>query len=169
MSRFFSFALPVLAALCVGCASNYQLGTTLPPALRDVYVPSVVNQTTEPTIHQIASQSLLAEIQRDGTLNLLSEEEEARVILEVSIINFEMKAIAYQENDKHTGREYRATVTAHVSFRDRSNGRVLLSNNIIGETDFELVSDLTSAKRRMMPIVCKKLSENIVDACISIW
>lgn len=169
MKHLHALFATALVALVAGCASEYQLGTTLAPELRDVYVPAIQNQSAEPTIHQEATRCLLREIRRDGTLNLISDETSATTILEVIVQDFTMSAVAYQSNDKHTGREYRATIRAHVLFRQRSTGKVLYEGTINGEEEFELIGDLTSAKRRMMPEACKDLAEHIVDACISLW
>lgn len=161
-----------LLSLCLvlaGCAGSYQLGTTLPPDLRDVYVPAIVNESTEPTLHQVATQKLLREIQRDGTLNLVSDETSATTVLEVIVRDVDMDIVTYQTNDKHTGREYRATVRSHVVFRKRATGTVLYEGNPIGEEEFDVGGDLNSAKRRMMPKACEDLAKNIVNECISIW
>lgn len=161
-----------LLSLCLvlaGCAGSYQLGTTLPADLRDVYVPAVINESTEPTLHQVATQKLLREIQRDGTLNLVTDEASATTVLEVTVKDVDMSVVTYQANDKHTGKEYRATVRSHVIFRKRATGTVLYEGNPIGEEEFDATSDLNSAKRRMMPKACENLAENIVDACISLW
>ena len=157
-----------LLAIGAGCASDYKLGTTLPPDLRDVHVPSVQNQSLEPTIHQDATRCLLREIRRDGTLNLV-DETSATTVLEVTILNFSMSALTYQKNDKHSGRDYRGTVTAHVLFRKRASGTILFEGDVAGEEEFDATGDLTSAKRRMMPEACKDLAERIVDSCISLW
>ena len=167
--KYLALLAPVAAALLAGCASHYQLGTTLPPDLRDVYVMAVQNQSNEPTIHQTATSKLLREIQRDGTLNLVSDETSATTVLEVTILEFTMKATTYQSNDKHTGREYRAAITSHVIFRKRATGTILYEGNIIGEENFDATGDLNTAKRRMMPEACRDLAERIVDACISLW
>ena len=169
MRSLFSLLVTALLALVAGCASDYKLGTTLPPDLRDVYVPSVQNNSLEPTIHQDATRALLREIRRDGTLNLITDETSATTVLEVTILKFTMSALTYQRNDKHTGRDYRGTVTAHVVFRKRATGTVLFEGDVSGEEDFDATGDLTSAKRRMMPEACKDLAEHIVDSCISLW
>ena len=169
MKHFAVLLSAALAVLVSACATNYKLGTTLAPDLRDVYVPSVQNLSTEPTIHQDATRALLREIRRDGTLNLISDETSATTVLEVQILKFSMSAMTYQSNDKHSGRDYRGTVTAHVIFRKRATGTILYEGNISGEEEFDATGDLTSAKRRMMPEACKDLAERIVDACISLW
>ncbi len=169
MRSLFSLLVTALLVLVAGCASDYKLGTTLSPALRDVYVPSVPNQSLEPTIHQDATRALLREIRRDGTLNLITDETSATTVLEVTILKFTMSALTYQRNDKHTGRDYRGTITAHVVFRKRATGTVLFEGDVSGEEEFDASGDLTSAKRRMMPEACKNLAEHIVDSCISLW
>ena len=161
--------LPLLCLALAGCAGSYQLGTTLARNQRDVYVPAIVNESAEPTLHQTASTRLLREIQRDGTLNLVSDETSATVVLEVVVKDFKMDVVTYQADDKHTGREYRGTLYAHIVFRERSTGKVLCSRDVIGEEEFDASGDLNSAKRRMMPAACTDLAENIVDACTSLW
>lgn len=161
--------LPLCIALLAGCASNYQLGTTLAKEQRDVYIPSVTNESSEPTLHQVVSANLRREIQRDGTLNLMSEVESATVVLEVAVKEFKMDVVTYQTDDKHTGREYRGTVYAHILFRERSTGKVLCERTVTGEEEFDATGDLTSAKRRMMPSISKDLAENIVETCTSLW
>ena len=160
--------LPVLL-LVAGCAGSYKLGTTLARNQRDVYVPAVVNESAEPTLHQTASSRLLREIQRDGTLNLVSDETSATVVLEVVVKDFKMDVVTYQSNDKHAGREYRATIRAHIIFRERASGKVLCERDVIGEKEFDASGDMNSAKRRMMPEACLNLAENIVDVCTSLW
>ena len=162
----------LLASLClllVGCAGSYQLGTTLSRSQRDVYVPAIVNESTEPTLHQEVTRRLLREIRRDGTLNFAGDETSATVTLEVVVKEFKMDIVTYQANDKHTGREYRATIRSHVVFRERATGKVLYEGDVIGQEEFDASGDLTSAKRRMMPEACRDLAENIVDACTSLW
>ena len=40
--------LAAAAVLLSGCASEYQLGTTLPEDCRDVYIPAILNESGEP-------------------------------------------------------------------------------------------------------------------------
>ena len=158
-------------ALCLalaGCAGSYQLGTTLNRNQRDVYVPAIVNESAEPTLHHTVTKRLLREIQRDGTLNLV-EESDATVVLEVVVKSFDMDVVTYEGNDKRTGREYRGTIRSHIVFRERATGKILCERDVIGEEEFDVSGDLNSAKRRMMPEACTDLAENIIDTCTSLW
>ena len=65
-------AAAVIVAAVPGCA-NYRLGTTLDPALRDVYVPNVRNESGQPGVEIEVMRALIKEIQREGTLRIDSE------------------------------------------------------------------------------------------------
>ncbi len=160
--------LPALVALLSGCASSYRVGTTLAPELRDTCVPKIVNSSKEPNLDQEVTKALLREIQRDGTLNLV-DEQFARTAIEIEVVQFDMSALAYRTNDKHTGSEYRGTITASVVFRDRRDNKILYRRSLTGYKDFPVAGDVTSAKRRVFPEASKKLAENIVNECISLW
>ena len=62
--------VPLVGAGCVG----YRLGTTLPPGVKSVYVPSFINETEEPQVDTVATQAAIREFQRDGTVELADAE-----------------------------------------------------------------------------------------------
>ncbi|HRV31690.1 MAG TPA: LPS assembly lipoprotein LptE, partial [Kiritimatiellia bacterium] len=66
---------------------NYRLGSMLPGDVRTVYMPTCVNQTTEPQIEQDVTRAILSQIQTDGTLRV-APELEADSILSVTITDF---------------------------------------------------------------------------------
>ena len=59
----------LINALCVFCiaifssaCANYQLGSTLDPALTDVYVPTVRSKVNQPDIEATVTSAILKEI-----------------------------------------------------------------------------------------------------------
>jgi len=159
-------ALAAMLALA-GCA-NYQLGTTLARDLRPVLVPSVRNESSEPGVDSLASSAILREIQREGTL-ILSSEDQAATRLDITIVRFRLEPIRYQRDDTRAPDEYRATVVADVAFTRISDGKVLYSGAVEGDTTFPIGSDLVSAKQDMMPKAIDDLARKVIDRCISIW
>ena len=103
------------AILAGGCASHYQFGTTLAPELRDVYVPTVFNESAEPGVAQAVDRALRKEIRREGTLRIVPEDE-ATTRLDVVVTSYEQKAVSYSQNDTQHPNEYKMTITARVSF-----------------------------------------------------
>ncbi len=159
-------ALPAMIAL--GGCLNYQLGTTLPPELRSVHVPSVRNTSLEPGLDTTMSSSLLREIQREGTL-LLTAEEYAKTRLDIVIVRFRLEPVRYQRDETRSPDEYRATAVADVSFTRIADGKALYKGAIEGDVTFNVGSDLVSAKQDMLPKVCDDLARKIIEHCISVW
>ena len=168
MKTFKITAVFLMAAMLSGCASNYKLGTTLPKELRDVYVPSVKNESGEPMIDLSATPTVLREVRREGTLSI-TDESRAVTRLDVTIKSFEMKPVRYSSTSADKPQEYRATIKADVIFRRRDTGAVLFTGEVTGDETFEDTGDLVSAKQRVVPEALEDLSEDIVDRCISVW
>ena len=105
----------VCASLLAGCASSYKLGTTLDPSLRDVYVPTVLNETSEPGVARAVDQALRKEILREGTLHLVPEME-ATTRLDVVVTDYKQTAVSYSRKDTQRPNEYKMTISARVSF-----------------------------------------------------
>ena len=59
-------AVAVLTTLS-GCA-GYQLGSSVPKDLRSIAVPTFENASGHPFVEAAATQAVLAELRRDGTL-----------------------------------------------------------------------------------------------------
>ena len=68
MKRLLHAGLLAAAALLLsGCASEYQLGTTLPADCRDVFIPAILNESGEPRAATELRRALEKEIRRAGT------------------------------------------------------------------------------------------------------
>lgn len=163
-------ALPsaaLLAVLSVGCL-NYQLGTTLPAALRAVHVPSVANTSNEPGVDRTATAALLREVQREGTLSLTAEHS-ATTRLDVTVVRFRMEPVRFERDDTRKPDEYRMVVVADVVFKNIRDSKVLFQGAVEGESVFGSGTDLVSAKQNMLPEACDDLARKIVDRCISVW
>ena len=163
---FLSVALA--ATLLNGCA-GYQLGSMLPDDIKTVYVPAIVNRTTEPLVEIQATQALLRELQTDGSLKIASETE-ADSILEVTLRRFRLQPLVYSAEDRSRPAEYSVVLTASAKLIRASTGEVLVNEpNILGDFFVPFASDLTSAKRQALPDVTRDLAHDIVEAVVEAW
>ena len=168
----------LINALCVFCiaifnsaCANYQLGSTLDPALTDVYVPTVRSKVNQPGIEATVTSAILKEIQRDGTLRIC-DKGNASTILDIEIIEYNQGTLRYNSNDQTKAAEYTMTIKAKVIFRKLSGApeqAVILERTFSGEDTFLSGMDTISARQRCLPDASKDLAEQIIDACISIW
>lgn len=166
-----SVAVPLLllgTAGYMGCA-GYTIGSTLPAGLRSVYMPTFINQCGEPLLENDATTAARSEIQRDGTLQLASDEGSADTILNVTLTDIKTEPIRYDSNNPKTTEEYRLKITAKFVFTQKSTGKVVLSKTVVGEKTFESTGDLSSAKRTAQPKACEDLAHKIVEGLVEYW
>ena len=104
----------VLACLAVtGC--GYTL-TMLPPGVKSVYVPAIVNKCGRPMIEAETTRSLIQEIQRDGSLKVVSADR-ADAILTVTVVDYKLEPLRYDPQNTKTTVEYRLKLVAEVEFK----------------------------------------------------
>lgn len=157
----------VSCLLSSGCA-GYRLGSSLPPGIDIVHVPVFLNQTDEPLLEVITTRATMAEFQRDGTL-VVGDENEADVELSVQLTDFSMDPLRYERDAATSAEEYRMTITASLQLQDTSSGNILAQSVVIGEADFVLAGDISSAKRANLPEAAEDLAARIVRASIEFW
>ncbi len=164
------------AALLCGCASSYRFGTTLDPELRDVYVPTVLNESSEPGVARAVDQALRREIRREGTLRMVPESE-AATRLDVVVTDYSQSAVSYSQHDTQHPNEYKMTISARVSFVKLARpqaGRpaetaVWQRGSVTGSENFAGGADSLSAKSACLPEASKDLAVAIVDGCVGAW
>jgi len=160
-------AAPALALLpgCVG----YRLGSMLPPDIKTVYVPTFINQTTEPQIELQATRSAVEEIQRDGSLKI-APEGQADAILQVKLNGYRLTPLAYEAQRKTAATEYRLTLYASIVLTRRRDNKVIAENpRCYGESTFPVVGDLSSSKRTGLPKAAADLAHDIVQKVTEVW
>ena len=177
MKTTFRLTLAALcAALLSGCASSYRFGTTLAPELRDVYVPTVYNETGEPGVALAADRALRKEIQREGTLRIVPESE-ATTRLDVVVTGYKQEAVSYSQHDTQHPNEYKMTISARVSFvklarpqaGEPAEKAIWVKGSVTGSENFFGGADSISAKTSCLPEAAKDLAIAIVDGCVGAW
>lgn len=163
--KFATLATAILA-MAPACV-HYHLGSMLPPDIRTVYVPTVLNQTNEPFLEQDTTSAIIAQIQMDGSLKVVSESQ-ADAILDVTLTRFWIYAVSYVSGA--TAKEYRMNMKASIVLRRRSDDSVILeTTGIQGWTDFEFTGDLTSSKAVALRPTAEDLGRRIIDKVVQYW
>jgi hypothetical protein len=162
--------VPLLAVgLLSGCA-GYRVGSMLPDDIQSIYVPTFVNKTKEPLVEVEATQKTLEEFQRDGSLEVATSEDMADALLEVTIIYYGLDPLSYRRETRTATREYRLNLVASIVMTRRSDGSVIVENpRVHGETTFELLGDLSSAKIQALPKAAEDLAHKIVEQVVEVW
>ena len=167
--RFAAPAAALLAAaLLFGCI-RYHLGSMLPDDVRTVYMPTCVNETTEPLIELDATRAILSQIQMDGTLRIASEET-ADTILDIKLTTFELVPVGYKSGSSSTVEQYRMRIIASFVLRRQSDNTVVVeSPSVAGWYDFDFTGDMTSSKAIALRPAADDLGRRIVAAITQYW
>jgi len=165
----FAKTLPLLALalLFAGCA-GYQLHSDLPESIQTVSL-TVENKTGEPSIEVQTVKALRAEVQMDGRLVLRSQSD-ADAVLSVTLTDYRLNALAYDQKHGTRAEEYRVTLTASAVLYDAETGEVLREIPIVvGDTEFPYEADLTSGKRAALSAAANDLARKVISMTVAAW
>jgi outer membrane lipopolysaccharide assembly protein LptE/RlpB len=142
-----------------GCA--YRLGPSNGESAgtRSIQVNPFENKTLEPRLIEAVSFALRRQLQQDGTY-ALDTRNEGDIVLSGTIMSYERRSLSLQSRDALTPRDYRLTLTAQVTARDRVSGRLLLDRELTGHSDIRIGADLASAERQALPLIAADLARN---------
>ena len=150
-----------LLILLTGCA-GYQLGPTngMAAGEKSVQVSPFVNETMQPRLTDAVTLQMRKELQRDGTFQLVSNGD-ADILVKGALTAYQRAEVTLAFNDVLTVRDFRLSLTAHVTARERATGRILLDQPVTGYTLIRVGSDLPSAERQAMPLLAADLAKNV--------
>jgi len=160
--RFFHSLLTGCLALAVGSCAGYKVGPSNGQTAgeKTVQVAPFTNQTPEPRLGDAVTAALRKEIQRDGTYRLATHDA-GDIVLKGVLTRYYRQAVSFVPSDVTTVRDYRLLLTAQVTARERSTGRMLMDQPVTGRTLIRVESDLTSAERQAMPLLGQELARQV--------
>jgi len=156
------------ALLLAGCM-GYQLGGTRPEGIETVYMAPVVNETSEPAIELQVTEALRQRLQFDGRLKLKNAVGNADAIMEVTLTDYRLTAIAFRDDLKTTARQYRLRITGVATLTDAKKRKTISESKTYGEATFTFESDLTTSKRDALPRAAQDIAKFMVDDLIEQW
>lgn len=160
-----SAALLASSPACV----HYRLGSMLPADIKTVAVPTVQNQTDEPFLEQDSTSAIISQIQMDGSLKVV-DENQADAVLDVVLTRFWLVPVSYASGSASTANEYRMNLSASIVLRRRSDKSIVLeSPAVVGWTDFDFTGDLTSSKAIALRPAAEDLGRRIVNELVQYW
>lgn len=162
-----SLALCTLILVITGC-TGYRLGSTLPPGIKTLHVPTFKNATGEPQIETRTTSAAIIEFQKDGTLEITGPDK-ADAILTVTISKYTLQPLRFDSNRSKATREYRLILRADVVLTRRGEEKPMIDTYVQGDTTFFPAGDLSSAKRDALPEAARDLAHDIVELIVEYW
>jgi hypothetical protein len=160
--RHWQWLLVSLVALGGSGCAGYKLGPVNGLAAREksVQVNPFDNQTLEPRLTDAVTSQLRKQLQRDGTYQLASHND-GDIVVSGSVTHYVRQEVSFSSSDILTVRDYRLELSAQVTARERSTGKVILDQVVIGTTLIRVTTDLTSTERQALPLLAADLAKNV--------
>ena len=165
--RLSRLAVSFVAALVLSGCAGYRLGPTNGVAAgeKTIQINPFYNQTLEPRLGDAVTSALRKSLQRDGTYRLDSRDG-ADIVVTGVVTHYDRHELSFLPRDVLTARDYRVGLTAQVTARDHSTGKVLLDRPVTGYTLVRVGSDLTSAERQALPLLAEDLAKNVTELLV---
>jgi len=153
-----------LAVALGGCA-GYNVGPSngLTAGEKSVQIVPFSNQTLEPRLGDALTGALRKELQRDGTYKLATHDA-GDIVVSGAIVQYNRSAQSFEATDVITPRDYRVSLTAQVTARDRATGKVLLNKAFTGNTLLRVTNDLTSGDREALPLLATDVARQVTTS-----
>jgi hypothetical protein len=155
-------AAAAVTMLCLTGCAGYHLGPANGVVAGDksVQINPFINQTLQPRLTDAVTSQMRKELQRDGTYKLASNGD-ADIVIGGALTSYQRAEVTLASTDILTVRDFRLTLTAHVTARERSTGKEILDQAVTGYTLIRVGADLPSAERQAMPLLANDLARNV--------
>jgi hypothetical protein len=162
--RALKIFLPVLVTVFLSGCAGYHLGSVNGDVAgeKTVQVQPFDNETLQPRLGDAVTQALRERLQTDATYRLVTGEPGDLLVSGV-IRSYDRVGLGYLNRDSSTTQNYRVSVTAHVTVRDRVTGKLRLDREVKGHTLINVGSDFASSERQAAPLLAADLAQNITE------
>jgi hypothetical protein len=156
--------------LLTGCL-GYHVGPVKPSVLRDVHiiaVPVFENKTLLPRIEVLITDSVIKQLQQDGTYKVANENN-ADAVLKAEITEIDRTPARSLRGNVLATTEF--NLTMHVRYKlETSSGTVLMpSAEVVGTTSFFVGTDVTTDERQALPLAAEELAIHLVTKLSEGW
>ncbi len=161
----------IFAALLLTSCAGYQLGPVKPAdmvGVETLFVPVFQNKTLEPQIETLVTNTVISQLQQDGTYRITNYEN-ADASLEAVI----------QDVDRSPRRSVRGNVLATSEFEvrieiayrvvDNTTGEVLLGGAAQGQTNFFVGDDIQQEESQAIPVAAQDAAVDLVSEISEGW
>ncbi len=160
----------LLAGFLSGCA-GYQIGPAKPAYLAEIHsiaVPIFRNKTLEPRIEAIVTNSVIQQIQQDGTYTI-APEASADAILEGTIDTIVRRRARSVRGNVDATREFNLGVNIGYKLLNRTTGAVLKSERVNGTTSYFVGNDLQQQERQAVVLAAQDAAVRLTSRISEGW
>lgn len=163
-------AAATIAVLFSGCA-GYHLGGVKPSAMRDIHsiaVPTFKNDTLVPRAEVLVTDTIIKQIQQDGTYRIASGDEDADATLKGEVFSVGRTPARSVRGNVLATTEFNLTLVVRYTLVDKQ-GTQLAGGSSGGSTSFFVSTDVNTDERQALPLAAESLAKNLTSQISEGW
>jgi outer membrane lipopolysaccharide assembly protein LptE/RlpB len=160
-----------VASLFLSGCLGYQIGPVKPSVLHDVHViavPTFANKTLLPRIEAIVTDTVIKQLQQDGTYRV-AEEDQSDAVLKAEITDVNRIPARSVRGNVLATAEFNLTMHVKYSLVSRSGEVLMPPADIVGTTSFFVGTDPTTDERQALPLAAEELAGRLVTQLSEGW
>ena len=167
---------PAVALLLGGCA-GYHIGPIKPArfdGIQTIAVNTFKNDTLQPRVEVLLANSLIKQIQQDGTYKI-ADESKADALLEGTLDEIRRRPSRYVRGNVLQTREYTLQIRVHYKIKQRGTGKLLDDRTATGTTSFfvsgtgSVAADVNQDELQAFPLAAEELAVRLVSQISEGW
>ncbi|HMJ06043.1 MAG TPA: LptE family protein [Chthoniobacterales bacterium] len=166
-----TFPCVLLLALSLSGCAGYHIGSVKPRYLADVQsiaVPTFHNKTFLPRIEVLATNTVIKQLQQDGTYRIRNEGD-ADAVLHATIEAVNRTPARSVRGNVLATTEFNLTVRVIYTLEGRDGKRLAGPIGVIGDTSFFVGSDVTTEEQQALPLAVEELAVRMASQLSEGW
>lgn len=173
--------LTLLAASFIGGCKSYQLGSPTELPFKTIYIKPVNNDSYAPQAQVLLSASIREAFIEDGRTQIVTNEEDADVVLLVNITEYRRIGAARQSVDTRLSSSFDLILESEISLFNQNKGDYYFIEREVFETTNAFIANpyadpaqkntqgFLQSEYNSMPRLTRDLARKIADEVLSPW
>jgi hypothetical protein len=165
MRRFPGALIAALICLALPGCAGYHVGSIQPHFMEGIHtiaVPTFRNETLIPNIEVLCTDTLIRQMQQDGTYKVASSLDTADAVLEAEIMQVIRRPSRTVLGDVQATQEFDMTLVIHYKIIRRATGETVDDKNATGTTTFFVSGDVNQDEIQAIPLAAQSASGQMV-------
>lgn len=170
--RLSFFLLSLATAMLFTSCAGYQLGPVKPSKMAGIetlFVPVFANDTLEMRIETLVTNTVLQQIQLDGTYDLAPAYDEADAVMEATIVDVERRPRRSVRGNVIATAEFEVSIEIAYRIIDPRTGVQLLAGTARGQTNFFVGDDIQQEEAQAIPVAARDAAKQLVSEISEGW
>ncbi len=166
-----NFLAALLVSLALSGCAGYRIGEVKPHYLegvRTIAVPTFRNETYQPRLEVLLTNTVIKQLQQDGTFQITTEDK-ADAILGGTIRAVTRTPARSVRGNVLATTEFNLTVGVRYTLVGRNGQPIIGLTQVAGTTNFFVGSDVATDQRQALPLATEDLAVRLTSQLSEGW